>query len=92
MVSDEKGTRKFECRRALEALRNGVPNRDAVKILGCSQPDVESRFDEMLSQASNPDRPTTQCHGDGGFRGLRNWKITPTQSFGRLCLVEGFCM
>ncbi len=31
-------------RRALEALRNGVPNRDAVRVLGCEQPEVEERF------------------------------------------------
>ena len=27
-------------RRALEALRNGVPNSDAVAVLGCNQPAV----------------------------------------------------
>ncbi len=35
-------------RRAIEALRAGVPNRDAVSQLGCSHPDVEDRFDELL--------------------------------------------
>ncbi len=64
MASDEKGNRKFECRRALEALRNGVPNRDAVKILGCNQPDVESRFDDMLTRASDTDSPP---HGAMGM-------------------------
>lgn len=37
-------------RRALEALRNGVPNGDAVAALGCSQPAVEQAFDDMLSR------------------------------------------
>ena len=36
--------------RAIEALRAGVPNRDAVRALGSSQPAVESRFKEMLSE------------------------------------------
>ena len=63
MVSDDKGKRKFECRRALEALRNGVPNRDAVKILGCNQPDVESRFDDMLTRASDSDSPPDSAMG-----------------------------
>ena len=36
-------------RRALEALRNGVPNRDAVRVLGCGQHDVEQRFREQCS-------------------------------------------
>ena len=35
-------------RRAIEALRNGVPNEDAVRVLGCSQPEVESRFRAQL--------------------------------------------
>ena len=39
-------------RRALEALRNGVPNGDAVDALGCSQPGVERVFNEMLARLS----------------------------------------
>ena len=35
-------------RRAIEALRNGVPNEDAVRVLGCNQPEVESRFRAQL--------------------------------------------
>jgi len=34
--------------RAIEALRNGVPNRDAVKVLGCNQPDIEEKFRQQL--------------------------------------------
>jgi P-loop Domain of unknown function (DUF2791) len=34
----------LDYRRALEALRNGVPNRDAVKVMGCAQADIEQRF------------------------------------------------
>jgi hypothetical protein len=37
-----------EQRRALEALRNGVPNRDAVRVLGCSQTAVVERFRQQL--------------------------------------------
>ena len=36
--------------RAIEALRAGVPNRDAVQALGSSQPVVEKRFKQMLTQ------------------------------------------
>ena len=43
------------CRRALEALRNGVPNREAVRILGCNQPWVEKRFDGMLNYDTRAD-------------------------------------
>ncbi|HXI13807.1 MAG TPA: BREX system ATP-binding domain-containing protein [Thermoanaerobaculia bacterium] len=39
-------------RRAIEALRSGVPNRDAVTALGCMQPDIETKFRTMLDQVS----------------------------------------
>ena len=48
---------EFQCRQALEALRNGVPNREAVAILGCNQPEVESRFDDLLLKAIDTDHP-----------------------------------
>lgn len=35
-------------RRAIEALRNGVPNRDAVTVLGCNQPEIEDKFRQQL--------------------------------------------
>ena len=40
-------------RRAIEALRAGVPNRDAVSQLGCNHPDVEARFDQLLRNVEN---------------------------------------
>lgn len=39
--------------RALEALRNGVPNGDAVRALGCAQPQVLDRFRAQLDQAEH---------------------------------------
>ncbi len=35
-------------RRAIEALRSGVPNRDAVRALGSVQSRIEERFREQL--------------------------------------------
>ena len=35
-------------RRAIEALRAGVPNRDAVLALGSTQPEIERKFREQL--------------------------------------------
>ena len=35
--------------RAIEALRAGVPNRDAVRALGSSQPEIEVRFRKQLA-------------------------------------------
>ena len=51
-------------RRAIEALRAGVPNRDAVLALGSTQPEIEKKFLEQLQSAG------TQIQGmlvKGGF-------------------------
>ena len=50
-------------RRALEALRNGVPNRDAVAVLGCNQPHVESTFVDFLTRAADRDNPPPSSMG-----------------------------
>ena len=50
-------------RRAIEALRNGVPNSDAVRQLGCKQQEIEDRFRETLADvASGAD---DSAHRDG---------------------------
>ena len=49
-------------RRALEALRNGVPNSDAVGILGCNQPMVE-QFGDMLTKTADSDAPPSDALG-----------------------------
>ena len=57
-------------RRALEALRSGVPNRDAVQVLGCTQPDIEGQFRRMLDSARESGNNGTTTKGillDGGF-------------------------
>jgi hypothetical protein len=41
---------QVSARRAIEALRAGVPNRDAVRALGCSCQEVLAIFDERLDQ------------------------------------------
>jgi len=57
-------------RRAIEALRAGVPNRDAVQALGSLQTAVEYCFDELLkgfaAMASGSDRPQGMVI-NGGF-------------------------
>ena len=47
----------FTYRRALEALRNGVPSKDAVQILGCDQPQAETQFRDLLAKAADMDDP-----------------------------------
>lgn len=53
----------LSCRRALEALRNGVPNREAVQLLGCTQPQAESQFQDLLRRASDAAVPPTGALG-----------------------------
>ena len=42
---------RIQARRAIEALRAGVPNRDAVVALGCDHPEIEEAFRAQLSEA-----------------------------------------
>ena len=41
-------------RRAIEALRAGVPNRDAVLALGSTQPEIDRKFREQLQNVGTP--------------------------------------
>ncbi|HET8680444.1 MAG TPA: hypothetical protein VFM54_01005, partial [Micromonosporaceae bacterium] len=40
------------CRRVVEALRAGVPNRSAVAALGSEQPAIEDRFQALCQAAA----------------------------------------
>lgn len=57
MTNRVEGYDPLSCRRALEALRNGVPNTEAVKVLGCNQPEAEARFNSLLAQAADRESP-----------------------------------
>ncbi len=63
MNTDTDGKNTLTCRRALEGLRNGVPNEAAVNILGCNQPEAESRFQALLSRAMKLDKPPSGSLG-----------------------------
>ena len=52
-----------EARRAIEALRNGVPNRDAVRALGCHQPRAEAAFAALLDRAADAGNPPANAQG-----------------------------
>ena len=60
---------RLRARRALEALRAGVPNHDAVAALGSLQTAVDDRFSELLSAAQIADRtePVGGMLIGGGF-------------------------
>ncbi len=55
---------QLEARRAVEALRAGVPNREAVSVLGSAAPEIEERFRLQLAsvEESGPERS-----GPAGF-------------------------
>lgn len=53
----------MNARRAIEALRSGVPNRDAVAALGCEQPEIERRFREQLAAAKQGLKSASQAPG-----------------------------
>ena len=63
MVAHTERYDTLDCRRALEALRNGVPNSEAARILGCNQPQAEARFEDMLNHATDSDNPTDNSLG-----------------------------
>ena len=61
-IQSENG-QMLKARLSLEALRNGVPNREAVKILGCNQPKAERLFAQMLSNAADSENPPLDAQG-----------------------------
>ena len=53
----------LNARRAVEALRNGVPNREAVRELGCNQPRAEEYFVQMLDGVADDQSRRTASRG-----------------------------
>jgi hypothetical protein len=61
---------QIDYRTALEALRNGVPNRDAVAALGSNQHDAEKAFLQRLTKVTDAAKQGSQVQGlliAGGF-------------------------
>src|SRR3982074_355548 len=61
---------RVDARRAIEALRAGVPNRDAVRLLSTQQPQVEARFRRQLgalAEDAAAGRPTPGLLVAGDF-------------------------
>ena len=63
MSLSDGGNELVASRLALEALRSGVPNRAAVRLLGCNQPHVEKGFNELLDGATDTDNPAESAQG-----------------------------
>ncbi len=63
MTAQPEGNAVLASRLALEALRNGVPNRDAVRLLGCNQPQAEAKCAELLAKANDSANPPGNALG-----------------------------
>jgi bacteriophage exclusion system BrxC/D-like protein len=85
-ASEELVTR----RRAVEALRSGVPSWDAVAVLGSGQPKAEDRFtallDQLAEQGATAGRPRGLLLG-GGFGSGKSHLLT---HLGHLAMQAGF--
>jgi len=76
-------------RRALEALRAGVPNRDAVAVLGSMQQGVEDRFSQLTTAVGAlPDGPAPGGMLIGG--GFGTGKSHVLEHLAHVALSEGF--
>ena len=90
MSSKVENGQRLSSRLALEALRNGVPNREAVKILGSNQPRAERRFEEMLRDAADGENPPHNALGmlvSGDFGTGKSHLLTHLE---HRALSEGF--
>ena len=74
-------------RRAIEALRAGVPSRDAVAVLGTGQTAIEDRVDALLADAQDG-RPGGVLLG-GGFGAGKSHLL---EHLARLALERGFAV
>jgi hypothetical protein len=77
-------------RRAVEALRSGVPSWDAVAVLGSGQPAAEDRFTAALERMSEPGRSQEPSAGlllGGGFGAGKSHLLT---HLGHLAMSAGF--
>lgn len=78
-------------RRAVEALRSGVPSRDAVKAMGCQQQDALRRFDEQLAALgatqADAERQVQGFIVEGGFGTGKSHLL---ECFQHVALERGF--
>ncbi|MDO8635918.1 MAG: DUF2791 family P-loop domain-containing protein [Dehalococcoidia bacterium] len=79
-----------QSRRAIEALRAGVPNQDAVRALGSSQPDLEKRFKQQLQAAKEGFSEGKQAVGMLVTGGFGSGKSHLLEHFEHVALEENF--
>lgn len=79
-------------RRAVEALRSGVPSWDAVAVLGTGQPEAEDRFTVLLDQVTERGSVSSGAGGlllGGGFGAGKSHLLT---HLGHLAMSRGFAV
>ncbi|NCO33549.1 MAG: hypothetical protein AUJ92_01415 [Armatimonadetes bacterium CG2_30_59_28] len=77
-------------RRAIEALRAGVPNRDAVRVLGCSQPHIEEMFQQQLGECPTLSADGKQVPGLLVMGGFGSGKSHLLEHLHHAALEQGF--
>jgi len=79
-------------RRAVEALRSGVPSWDAVAVLGSGQPEAEDRFTALLDQVTEEGAVSSGARGlllGGGFGAGKSHLLT---HLAHLAMSRGFAV
>ncbi len=82
----------IKARKAIEALRCGVPNEKVVRELGCNRPAAEQHFRSLLSEEAGMPAPNggQKCRGmlvSGGFGSGKSHLLNYLE---QLALNEGF--
>lgn len=82
----------IKARKAIEALRCGVPNEEVIRELGCDQADAERHFRNLLSDEAGAPTPSggSKCRGmlvSGGFGSGKSHLLNYLEL---LSLNEGF--
>ena len=65
---------RLDCRHALEALRNGVPNSHAVRLLGSNQEAAERTFRELLAETRHQGMLISGDFGSGKSHALAHFQ------------------
>ncbi len=90
MISSDNSLATTNHRLALEALRSGVPNREAVRILGCRQPRATTTFTNMLDETESNGVGARSSSGmllSGGFGTGKSHMLAHFQN---MALSRGF--
>jgi hypothetical protein len=75
-------------RKAIEALRTGVPIREVIDLLGSGQPELEERFTKLLQQKKRGDK--TDANGFVFFGGFGTGKSHVLEAFTKIAIDSNF--